>query len=221
MARNYRRDSNGRFSSGGGGGSGRSKAAASLKASSGSKSAATRATNTARAGELRAKGTTALGGRIKAKGFAGGKGAQQRAGGLRSSGTTRAKGVAFAVGRSGGQSGARKAATSSAVKRMTRARSRSTTPPAKTNKAPANAAKERYRQLSSAARKSSPLRSAAENRAAAGARRSLETMVRTRGTGRYRNTPKAVKAVVRAAATTFVAGQMARQALTGRRRRKG
>jgi hypothetical protein len=70
------------------------------------------------------------------------------------------------------------------VKKMKRAKSRSTTPPARTNKAPANAAKERYRQLSSTARKSSPFRSAAENRASAGARRSLNTMVKTRGVRR-------------------------------------
>jgi hypothetical protein len=232
MARSYKRDSNGRFSSSGGGGSrssggssGRSKAAASPKASTsaGSKSAATRKANTARAAELRSKGTTAIGGRVKTKGFAGGKSAQQRAGGLRSSGTTRARGTAFAVGRSGGQSGARKAATSSAMKKLAQARSRGprgATPPARTNKSPANAAKERYRQLSSTARKSSPFRSSAENRAAAGARRSLQAMERTRGTGKYNNTPKVVKAAVRAAAATFVAGQKAREALTGRRRRK-
>jgi hypothetical protein len=42
-----------------------------------------RKTNSARAADLKAKGTTAIGGRVKAKGFAGGKGAQERAGGLR------------------------------------------------------------------------------------------------------------------------------------------
>jgi len=80
MARKYRRDSIGRFSGGGGGGS---------------KAASTRAANTARAAGLKAKGTTGLGARVKAKGFAGGKGAQQRAGGLRKNQIVAAKSGGF------------------------------------------------------------------------------------------------------------------------------
>jgi hypothetical protein len=68
--RKYNRDKNGRFASTGGGGGG-------------SKAAGTRKANSSRAADLKAKGTTAIGGRVKAKGFAGGKGAQERAGGLR------------------------------------------------------------------------------------------------------------------------------------------
>ena len=49
------------------------------------------------------------------------------------------------------------------------------------SKAPVSEAKARYKELSSRARKSSPERSAAENRAAAGARRSMATMVAKRG----------------------------------------
>jgi len=75
--RKYNRDKNGKFASTGGGGGGASKGG-------GNKAATTRKTNSARAADLKAKGTTAIGGRVKAKGFAGGKGAQERAGGLRS-----------------------------------------------------------------------------------------------------------------------------------------
>jgi hypothetical protein len=79
MARSYRRDSNGRFSSGGGSSA---KASGGARAAAGLKAAATRSANTARAAALKAKGTTMLGKRIKPKGFTGGKAAQKRAGGL-------------------------------------------------------------------------------------------------------------------------------------------
>jgi hypothetical protein len=90
--------------------------------------------------------------------------------------------------------------------------------PAKTDKAPANAAKARYKELSGTARKASPYRTPAENRQAAGAKRSLAAMERNRGT--KSRTPKAVKAVAKVAAATYVAGQAARAAVSGRRRRK-
>lgn len=221
MARSYRRDSNGRFSGGGGGGGG-----GKGSGGSGSKSAASRAANTARAADLKAKGTTGIGGRVKAKGFTGGKSAQERAGGLRSGGGASPTGGsrAFTVNRRGGQSAGQAAATGRAVKQQARAQGQAAqkaaggAKPAKTNKAPANAAKARYKELSGASRRSGVYRSAAENRAAAGAKRSLAAMERNRGTkGR---TPKAVKAVAKAVTATYVAGQAARAAVTGRRRRK-
>lgn len=73
--RTYKRDSRGRFSGGGGGGG---------KAASKSAGTSTRSKNAARTAELKAKGTTAIGGRVKAKGFSGVKATQKRAGGLRS-----------------------------------------------------------------------------------------------------------------------------------------
>ena len=51
----------------------------------------------------------------------------------------------------------------------------------KTSKAPVSAAKARYKELSGRARRSNPLRTAAENRNAAGAKRSLATMIKKRG----------------------------------------
>jgi hypothetical protein len=82
MARTYRRDARGRFS-GGGGSSGGGKGGGS-KAAPKSKGAMTKAADKARAADLKAKGTTGLGGRVKAKGF-GGKKAKETAGGLRRS----------------------------------------------------------------------------------------------------------------------------------------
>lgn len=164
MARTYRRDSRGRFAGGGGGGSG------------GGKSASSRGINTARAKTLNAQGTVALGDRVKAKGFAGGKGAQQRAGGLRQSQRTALKRGATGTG-AGTRSGLR--ASAMAVGRARgRAASKGATGMAK---APASAAKARYKALSSQARKQSPFRSPAENRAAAGAKRSLKAMIARRG----------------------------------------
>ena len=173
MARTYKRDSRGRFAGGGGGGGG-----------GGSKSASSRATNTARAKALRAQGTTGLGARVKAKGFTGGKGAQQRAGGLRTSGTAQGRGQAFAVGKGGRVSVAQRAATRRIVKRMAQSRSKAGqggASMARTSKAPVSAAKARYKQLSGAARRQSPFRTPAENRAAAGAKRSLKSMIANRG----------------------------------------
>lgn len=181
MARTYKRDSNGRFAGGGGGGGGK-------------KAASSRATNTARAKALQAKGTTAIGGRVKAKGFAGGKGAQERAGGLRSrqrpmltgkGSGPRTSASTGTIGRSMRQMRqARKAARGAAMKQVNRARSmagQAGKPPARTNKSPASAAKARYKELSSRARRSGAFRSPAENRSAAGARRSLNAMVAKRG----------------------------------------
>jgi hypothetical protein len=174
MARSYKRDKNGRFSGGGGGGGG----------GGASKSASTRAKNTSRAAELKSQGTTGLGSRVKAKGFSGGKAAQQRAGGLRSSGSVSGKGVAFTVGRGGKMSGGQAAATRGAVKSAAQAQSKAANagkPISRTQKAPASAAKARYKELSGRARSNSPFRSAAENRKAAGAKRSLTTMISKRG----------------------------------------
>ena len=164
--RKYARDKNGRFASTGGGG--------------GSKSASTRSTNSARAADLRAKGTTAIGGRVKAKGFAGGKGAQERAGGLRRGGTTALNRKAGTIG-AGTRSGL-KANAAQAGKMRGKASSGGTVNKAtRMSKAPANAAKERYRELSGKSRRSGPYRSAAENRAAAGAKRSMQSMEKNRG----------------------------------------
>ncbi len=164
MARNYKRDSKGRFSGTGGGG----------KARSGGTS--TRAKNTARAAELQAKGTSAIGSRVKAKGFSGQKGAQQRAGGLRGKTVTGLKAGKSTAG-AGTRSGL-KANAAQVGKSRSKAASKGAT---KMSKAPASAAKTRYKALSGAARKSSPFRSAAENRKAAGAKRSLSTMIKKRG----------------------------------------
>ena len=174
MARSYSRDSRGRFSGGGGGGG----------KSGGSKAASTRAKNTARAAELKAKGSTGLSSRVKAKGFRGGKGAQQRAGGLRARGQVTGKAAAFTVGKGGKMKPGQAAASKGAVKAAAQAKSKAANAGktmARTNKSPVSAAKARYKQLSSTARKSSAFRSAAENRKAAGAKRSLKSMIAKRG----------------------------------------
>lgn len=178
--RTYKRDSRGRFASGGGGGGGSSKGGGKSKGTS------TKSKNTARANELKAKGTTGLGARVKAKGFAGGKAAQQRAGGLKSGGTVSIRGgaKAFTVGKGGKMSGAQKASTKKATRKASSAKSRAAQagkPLARTNKAPVSAAKARYKELASRARSSNPFRTAAENRKAAGAKRSLKTMIAKRG----------------------------------------
>lgn len=180
MARRYARDSRGRFSSGGGGTAARSGGGKS----GGSKAASTRATNTARAAQLRGAGTTGLGGRVKAKGFAGGKAAQQRAGGLRAAGSISGPARANTVGRGGRMTTAQRSATSGAIKKSQAATSRAAqkgNKPARTDKAPVSAAKARYKDLSSRSRRSGAFRTAEENRSAAGARRSLSTMVAKRG----------------------------------------
>lgn len=169
MARTYRRDANGRFAGGGGGGGSKKSA----------KPGNTRSANTARAKELKAKGTTAISGRVKAKGFSGGKAAQQRAGGLRANSvkSLKIKGSGIAAGTRSGM----KASAAQAGKARSKAASKGTK---KMSKSAPNAAKTRYKQLSSAARKSSAYRSAAENRKAAGAKRSLNAMIKNRGVSR-------------------------------------
>lgn len=178
MARSYKRDKNGRFAGGGGGGGGGGKKGGSSKQGSQavSQRVATRYENKSRANELKAKGTTAIGGRVKAAGFSGQKAAQQRAGGLRSQSTVRLKPGASTVG-AGTRSGLN-ANAAQVAKSRSKAASKGTQ---KMSKAPASAAKERYKQLSGEARKSSPNRSAAENRKAAGAKRSLGNMIKKRG----------------------------------------
>jgi hypothetical protein len=192
MARKYSRDSAGRFASGGGGGSrksGANKAAGNAASGGGggksgkSTAAASRATNKARASALAAKGTTGLGSRVQAKGFAGGKVAQRRAGGLRASNTAQGGGIANTVGRGGKMSAAQRTATDRATKKSMTATSQARqkgVKPARTNKAPVGAAKAKYKDLLSRSRRSGPYRSAAENRSAAGARRSLRSMVTKR-----------------------------------------
>ena len=163
MARTYKRDSRGRFAGGGGGGSK-------------SKGGSTRSAITARSKELQAKGTTAIGGRVKAKGFSGQKAAQQRAGGLRATNTKglKTKGTGAGAGTRAGM----KASAAQAGKARSKAASKGAK---KMSKAPVSAAKTRYKELSGRARRSSPLRSAADNRKAAGAKRSLATMIKKRG----------------------------------------
>lgn len=181
MARTYKRDARGRFSSSGGGGGGGGKKSGSTP---GSKAASTRAANLARAAQLKAAGTTAIGARVKAKGFSGGKGAQKRAGGLRAASSVSGSARAFTVGRGGKMSSAQRSATQGAIKRTQAATSRAAqkgAKPARTNKAPVSAAKARYKELSGRSRRSGPLRTAADNRSAAGARRSLNSMVQNRG----------------------------------------
>lgn len=141
-----------------------------------SQRAATRYENKSRANELKAKGTTAIGGRVKAAGFSGQKGAQQRAGGLRSQST-----VSLKPGKSTVGAGTRSALSANAAQ-VGKSRSKAASKGAKKmSKAPASAAKERYKKLSGEARKSSPYRTASENRKAAGAKRSLNTMIKKRG----------------------------------------
>lgn len=169
MARSYKRDKNGRFAGGGGGGGGGG-------GKGGGGGTSTRSKNTARANDLKAKGTTAIGGRVKAVGFSGQKGAQQRAGGLRSQST-----VSLKLGKSTAGAGTRSALSANAAQ-VGKSRSKAASKGSeKMTKAPANAAKARYKQLSGEARKSSPLRSASDNRKAAGAKRSLNTMIKKRG----------------------------------------
>jgi hypothetical protein len=226
MARSYRRDSNGRFSGGGGGGGSKPsskgvRSGGGGAGSAGSKAAATKATNKARAAELSAKGTTAIGGRLKAKGFAGGAGAQKRAGGLRGTAVISGRAKAFTVGKGGKQSASQRSATKRALASIKKPAGIKKGRPSRTNKSAPSAAKQRYKELSSAARRSGPYRSGAENRTAAGARRSMQAMVRNRGT--KNRVPKVAQAVARAAAATFTAGQVARRsvdrAMKGRKRR--
>jgi hypothetical protein len=91
---------------------------------------------------------------------------------------------------------------------------------AKMSKAQVSAAKAKYKAATSKVRELKMYRGGKTDATVRNAQRAVTKMERTRGTGKYSNTPKAVKAVVKAAAVTFVAGQKAREALTGRRRRK-
>lgn len=101
MARSYKRDKNGRFAAGGGGGGGggSKKSGGSNQGSQAvSQRVATRYENKSRANELKTKGTTAIGGRVKAKGFIGQKAAEKRAGGLRATNVKGLKTKATGVG---------------------------------------------------------------------------------------------------------------------------
>ena len=134
--------------------------------------------NKARATELQMRGTTALGRRVEAKGFVGSsRKVSQKAGGLRSNaGPTSLRRQAGTVG-AGTRAGL--AANAQQVgRKRSRAASKGTQ---KTPKAPANPARDRYKELSGRARRSSPYASAEENRKAAGAKRSLTSMINNRG----------------------------------------
>jgi hypothetical protein len=162
MARSYRRDNNGRFSGGGG-------------SSGGSKAAATKATNKARAADLSAKGTVRLGARVKAKGFAGGKAAQQRAGGLRAK-TSRA------------DFGSRLRQPGSKLRKPLKSTPKAAAPkrPAKTGKAPASAAKAKYKAATSKVRELKMYRGGKSDQTVRNAQRAVSRMERQRGTGRNR-----------------------------------
>ena len=173
MARSYKRDSSGRFAGGGGGGSG-------VRKSGGSKAATSRAANTARAAQLKAAGTTAIGGRVKAKGFMGGQSAQQRAGGLRKQGRASIKATGTGVG-AGTRAGMKANAIAISKERSRAAAKQGAKKTAKMRKAPVSEAKARYKELAGRARKASPYATAGENRQAAGAKRSLAAMQKNRG----------------------------------------
>jgi|GEM_PF-1153213 len=201
MARTYKRDSNGRFA-GGGGSSGGSRGG------SGSKAAATKATNKARAADLKAKGTTMLGKRVKPKGFAGGKKVQQKAGGLMLQSNPRRN-------LAGTGSKLRKPLKGGAKPVKAAARKR----PAKTSKAPTSAAKAKYKAATSKVRELKMYRAGKTDQTVRNAQRAVKRMEQQRGTGQYK-VPKAVQAIARAAAATYVAGQAARWMVSGRGRRK-
>jgi hypothetical protein len=176
MARSYKRDKMGRFAGGGGGGGGKKSGGSKQGSQAVSQRVATRYENKSRANELKAKGTTAIGGRVKAQGFIGQKAAEKRAGGLRA---TNVKGLKTkATGAGAGTRSGMKASAAQAGKTRSKAASKGTK---KMSKAPVSAAKARFKELSGRARQSSPLRSAAENRKAAGAKRSLAAMIKKRG----------------------------------------
>lgn len=168
MARTYKRDARGRFSGGGSTGRGRN--------SPGAKASKTKRTNAARAAELRAKGITGMGARLKAKGFVGGKAAQKRAGGLRRNETIsgprqlgvvrpgqgggnskkRISGASLpgVVSRSGSLSGSRRAANQKTSRAIRKAKSNASKAGqrgkslARTDKKSANPAQARYKELS-------------------------------------------------------------------------
>jgi hypothetical protein len=151
--RKYARDKNGRFASTGGGGG---------------KSAGTRKANTSRAADLKAKGTTAIGGRVKAKGFSGGKGAQERAGGLRSQ-----RRMMYTGKGSGPRTSASKGTIGTSARQVARVRasaSKAAAPaaaakpkPARTAPAPRNKAKENYKAQRGIARESARMAAQAPN----------------------------------------------------------
>jgi hypothetical protein len=174
MARSYKRDNRGRFSGGGGsssggGGGGKSKAAM------------TKAADKGRAADLKAKGTTGLSDRVKAKGFTGKK-AQETAGGLRSAGTASTRLKAARPGTMAADAGKRQKQTAMAAKEKQRAAGRAASKGAKKMApAPANPAKEKYKELRSASRKGNVYATANENKKAAGAKRSLKNFMAKRG----------------------------------------
>jgi hypothetical protein len=91
--------------------------------------------------------------------------------------------------------------------------------PAKMSKAPVSAAKSKYKAATSKVRELKMYRGGKSDATVKNAERAVSRMERQRGTGRNR-VPKAVQAVAKAAAATYVAGQAARRAVTGGRRRK-
>jgi len=210
-SRTYKRDGNGRFAGGGGGGGG-----------GGAKGAATKKANAARKTELVARGTSQLGGRVKAKGFEGGAAAQKRAGGLRSGGSFREVGKAQGKAMGGAMKGRVKRDSGAAAKL---AASRSAMPakaskakPAKTSKAAPNKAKAAYKAATSQVRELKMYRGGKSDRVVKGAEAKVRRMEASRGA--KKGAPKAVKAVAKAAAAAYAAGQTARAAVTGRRRKR-
>lgn len=187
MARSYKRDSKGRFASGGGGGG--------KKAASGTSAKATRAANDARTADLKSKGLVASGRRASGKlasSYSGTRATQKRnADAWSANGTMKATSATRSLKRTGNTVNARggqSAAQAAASKRSTKARqvaaSRAANagkPIARTDKSPVSPAKAKYQELRSKARKSSPYRTAAENKASASAKRSLANFTKKRG----------------------------------------
>lgn len=108
-----------------------------------------RSVNTARAKALRAAGTTAIGGRLGAKGFAGGKAALERAGGLRRRETIGGASLPGIVGRRFEQTASRRAASKNAAKAIRMARSKTN----RTSKKAPSEAQARYKEASGTVRK--------------------------------------------------------------------
>lgn len=184
MARTYRRDARGRFSGGGGSsGGGESKAAPK------SKGAMTKAADKARAADLKAKGTTGLGGRVKAQGFAGKK-AKDTAGGLRSGGMASTRIKAARPGTVAADAGKRSKQTAIAAKSKQKAAGRAASKGSKKMApAPVSEAKTQYKKLKSEIRAASRYSGAFGNSSAfgnlgakaAGAKRKLNNLIAKRG----------------------------------------
>ena len=187
MARSYKRDARGRVSGGGGSsGGGGKKAAGGGKPQT--KAAMTKAADKARAADLKAKGTTGIGDRVKAKGFAGKK-AKETAGGLRSPDRM----MDAPVPRPNTISGKASVRAAGAEKRAKAAQRKAGRAASKGAKkmapAPANEAKTQYKKLKSESRAASRYSGTLGNSGAfgnlgakaGGAKRKLNNFVAKRG----------------------------------------